>query len=555
MNTGTEFWQSLEIGLVALVILLQLFLSIKVYIKIGQLKRIFTNPLTINYKFVSKKVISLGESAISSNYLHPQEDQGTDGRDGDSVKLTIVESSGKNRTVEKITNRINRYLFNNFGAAVNFSIIKDIIDRELDVRDEEITSKLSVPLYLGLAATMAGIIFGLLSLPSLDGDGFSSGVGILINGVKWAMGASLFGLLCTTVLSSIFYQTAKDQLLEDKNEQLSYLQAKLLPELIKAEDTGVSGLKASLDQFARVATNISDNVAVAALQVNENLVLQQEIFERVEESGMLKLSKTNLELFQHLDRGMDSFHKFSTYLERMEAMTLHLVEFSKRTGDLDKITHDISNTLDNSNKLFQFLTNHFEKIEASGNQALKAVGLADSHFEQAVLDFREKSKSMIDSLQKEIGLQESNLEQVLHIFNHNLRSATTEHIKAFSVAYSEAVPRFGQLDHLALLPQIHGQFATTAKQRAASLQEHHEGVLNGLGEVNDNIQSLSTGDVDREIVNELGSINSHLKEILLRMSETAVSNGIQQSHVAANGSSIKEPPGPWWKKLRSFFLP
>ena len=155
----------------------------------------------------------------------------------------MTETSGTG-IIRRIKEDINLYLLNNYGAAVNFSIIKDIIDREVDVMDEEISNSLPTPLYLGLAATMVGIIFGLFAMPELDGQHFSEGIDALVNGVKLAMLGSLSGLACTTILSSFVYKNARRQISRDKNEQISYLQATLLPELVRAEDTGVSGLKA-----------------------------------------------------------------------------------------------------------------------------------------------------------------------------------------------------------------------------------------------------------------------------------------------------------------------
>ena len=70
-----------------------------------------------------------------------------------------------------------------------------------------------------------------------------------------------------------------------------------MPELIKAEDTGVSGLKASLDRFAREATKISDKVNSAALNTGTNIKAQQDILTRVEKLDMTRISKVNLEIF------------------------------------------------------------------------------------------------------------------------------------------------------------------------------------------------------------------------------------------------------------------
>ena len=137
----------------------------------------------------------------------------------------LLESSSKNTIHLRIKDGINNYLINNFGSAVNYSIIKDIIEREIDTKDHQISQLIPIPLYLGLAATIIGIIFGLIAMPGMGGETVNlSAVDILINGVKIAMFASLSGLFWTILLSSYVYSKASNKVLEDKNEQLTYLQ-------------------------------------------------------------------------------------------------------------------------------------------------------------------------------------------------------------------------------------------------------------------------------------------------------------------------------------------
>jgi len=278
-----EFFFHVEIAIIIIVITIQVVHSILLYINIQNLKTIFKNRLIILYGYIEKARIGSSDDILSEIQYDKDNSESLSEIVGDDIlKLSLVNSIGKNEIIYRIQETLNSYLVNNYGAAVNFSIIKDIIDREVDVKDEEISQSVPIPLYLGLAATMIGIIFGLLAMPEIknnvdsagkliiDGS-FTEGINSLIRGVKWAMVASLTGLLCTTIISSYFYKRAKKIVLRDKNDQLSYLQAKLLPELVRAEDTGVSGLKASLDRFAKEATKISDNVKIAANQTGLNL--------------------------------------------------------------------------------------------------------------------------------------------------------------------------------------------------------------------------------------------------------------------------------------------
>jgi hypothetical protein len=492
---GYGVWFTIEIVLIIGVIIYQFYISGRIYTNINQLKEIFRNRLNVISGFIERSNLNKNETSIK-DIVFTDSGKGTSSDDKrpdrKTVRISITDTSGTG-TIQTIKEYINLYLLNNYGAAVNFSIIKDIIDREVDVKDEEISNSLPTPLYLGLAATMIGIIFGLFAMPESNGQHFAEGIDALVNGVKLAMLGSLSGLACTTILSSFIYKNAKRQISREKNEQISYLQATLLPELIKSEDTGVSGLKASLDRFARVATDISDNVLVAVNKSNENILLQQEVIDKVSNLDVLKISETNLELFNRLESNMSAFNKFSEYVSLMSQISDNLKDFASRTKNIDNVINQIDLTLQENDRLSRFLTSHFEKIETSGFAALKAVDLSDAHFREAIEKLKvetdnclnqafravnesashfsgaiEKLKEEIDSrishLNQDASANESKLAEIYNEIGVKMASVTSEHIRQLQAAYSNAVPRFDQLNNLQILPKIQEQLSDGISQ-------------------------------------------------------------------------------------------
>jgi hypothetical protein len=436
-----------ELIIIIFVIGFQIFHSVKTYLNINKLAGIFIQPLLVRNGYVDRKFLETPDS-IEANLVHsPGEDEPIH-QNHQFARIALTETAGENEIILRMKKAINTYLLNNFGAAVNFSIIRDIVDRETDAKDEEISQSVPTPLYLGLAATMVGIIFGLLAMPDIDGSNFAEGVNRLIDGVRIAMTASLTGLLCTTVLSSFFYKKAKRQALLLKNSQLSYMQAKLLPELIKAEETGVSGLKASLDHFAREAAVITGNVHRSALQTGENLRVQDSIIARLERLNMTKVSRANLEMFSLLEKNMDAFQSFSGYLAGMEEIASNLKDFASRTSQIDKISGQIEATLSESKDLVRFLNTHFEKIEHAGTAALKAVDLSDSYFRESVDLLKERTRVSVETLFSISDKTESELKETLDQITARITEATNNHIEEFMAAYSQAVPRFRNLDYL-----------------------------------------------------------------------------------------------------------
>lgn len=531
---NTEFWHLFEIVVITIVIIIQIIHTILVNSNILKLKRVFLSKLFLRNAFIEKGEI--GKVDFDSEDIHYEDNIDLNEKSvnthvsDDVVKLSLVDTKGSNETINKVKVAINTYLINNFGAAVNFSIIKDIVDREINVKDEEITQSVTLPLYLGLASTMIGIIFGLFSMPVLNGSGFLNGVNALIGGVKIAMIGSLSGLVCTVFLSSFSYKKANRIVQKDKNEILTYLQAKLLPELIKAEDTGVSGLKASLDKFARVATTISDNVLIAANQTGENLVLQQEVMEKVENMKVLKISKWNLELFERLEKNMESFNNFAKYLSNMEIITNQLSEFADKTSDVDKIINGIDKTLKESRELTRFLSAHFEKIETAGDAALKSVGLVETHFEDAIESLKTRTDEMIERLYKSAGIQESQLEEIYKEIYKNIEQITSKYITSFSDAYSNSIPKFEQLVNLGLLPEIKEEFLSKVTDFQDESGLKIQTLIEIVNELDASLKSVQNKLNSQVIINKLESIDEKLKKKTSK----------NTNHTPPNGKMINE---------------
>ena len=121
-----------------------------------------------------------------------------------------------NQVFYSIKESINKYLANNSGSVIDFTLLKDAVDRHCDSVEHDINTLTPTPLYCGLAGTMAGVIIGLSSLittgsitdllSSGSGDFGSAagGVNDLLSGVAWAMLASIMGILLTTIASLLF---------------------------------------------------------------------------------------------------------------------------------------------------------------------------------------------------------------------------------------------------------------------------------------------------------------------------------------------------------------
>lgn len=367
---GSNFWFILEVIIIGLVILYQLYRSYKVYLDIDQLKHIFKNPLEL-----------VGDKEQSDDKYSKK-------------KPPRVKTKGDNESIKQIKDNVNSYLINNYGADVNFSIIKDIIDREVQVKDEEINNSITTPLYLGLAATMVGIIFGLFAMPKLEGDSFSEGINALINGVKFAMIGSLSGLALTTTLSSFFYKNAKKIVEIGKNNQFSYLQTNLLPVLIRGDATGVAGLKSSIDNLSRDLVNLVNVAEITSDSINK----QDVMLNKIQNIGVTNMARINLELFEKMENSLSRFDHFAQYLNQMGTISQQLEEFAVRTSDIDKVVNSLDKSLGDNRAILEFFTNYMSEVESRGDRTLGILDDADRHFSEATRVFTNNARDSFGGL-------------------------------------------------------------------------------------------------------------------------------------------------------------
>ena len=173
--------------IITVIIALQLFFFIRNIKRMNEFKRIFVNDN--DWKLIRNEN---GFVSGITGYEY-----------GNSVFTAIIAS-------------INKYLGNSAGSIIDFNLIKDAIDRHCDTVENDINTQTPIPLYLGLAGTMAGVIVGLFDLLSTGSistlmnsgtgnvDTAAAGINDLLWGVAWAMGASICGILLTTINSICF---------------------------------------------------------------------------------------------------------------------------------------------------------------------------------------------------------------------------------------------------------------------------------------------------------------------------------------------------------------
>lgn len=237
-----------------------------------------------------------------------------------------------NKVFESIKDSINKYLENNSGSVIDFSLLKDAVDRHCDSVENDINTLTPTPLYCGLAGTMAGVIVGLSSLLTTgsitallsSGSGnfgtAAEGVNDLLAGVAWAMFASIMGILLTTI-ASLLFKRYKLQGESGKNTFLAWLQAKLLPELPSDTSDALNRLVKNLNKFNSTFAENTSSLRGALREVNESYRIQGDIIKAVHDMDVMKMAKANVRVLEELKECTDKLEQFNEYLDDIHGYT------------------------------------------------------------------------------------------------------------------------------------------------------------------------------------------------------------------------------------------
>ena len=361
---------SLLIIFVVIIIVLQLLLFIKTGLLISKLKKV------LNGRFYSGTNIEDRSSWIKCEK-----------QDSDTITSNIETS-------------INTYLEKNKGAVSDFNLIKDIVERNCDTLEAEISSQTPLPLYLGLMGTVAGIILGLFTI-TVNG-GFSqigNVIEILMSDVAIAMVASFMGIGFTTL--TLWNSKQCKVIVEDnKNKFYTWIQTNLLPVISRSAVSAITLLQKNLTRFNETFTDTIDRLEVKLGNVGDLYSAQIDILDKIETIDVKKMAVANVKVLSALDGSMGSLDRFSKY---MESVTDYLTAVRDLNSKLDE---------------------HLERTEALATvsdfykKQMQEIGLRQDAIKSAVVSVDDVMKSALASLQanSEEGLkamQETFMSQML----------------------------------------------------------------------------------------------------------------------------------------------
>lgn len=471
-----------ELIIIAILALIEIYLAVETY---GQIK---------DYKITFSTLPILVEKTISPK----QEDEGnveedlfTD-EDSDSTAPlnsgeTVIQLESKvgHKTLDAIVNTINSYLINNRGAAIDYHIIKEIINRSIESIEESIEAKLPSPLYIGLAATMVGIIMGLFAI-DFDSASIDS-IKPLIDGVKVAMFASVLGLFLTTILTIRVYKIAKTQLAEEKNNFISLIQTDLLPSLMGPEQSGMAALANRLDDFGRNTGRAVNDLSKIVNDSSTQVRASQKVLSQIEHLDLNNIAGANEKVFRSLSKMMDSFNSFPGYYQELNqslGQTTQLVhglsKLISQSENFDTVIKELREGVEASRQAIVFFNTHIGEFGKYGDAVNAAVESSDEKMAKAISTLDNASQDMFKGFQAKMELYDTQMSKSFETTLDRFNETTLTHTATLTANLKDAQPNFKHLGALENIKTDIEELSKYLRQEATNMNRELLGAINKL---------------------------------------------------------------------------
>jgi len=329
-------------------------------------------------------------------------------------------------------------------------LLKDAVDRHCDAVENDVNTLTPVPLYCGLAGTMLGVILGLASLLTTgsvtdllnSGSGnfgaAATGVSDLLEGVAFAMVASIFGIAFTTT-GSILFKSYKLEGEAGKNTFLAWLQARLLPELPSDTSDALNNLVKNLYKFNNTFSENTSKLGDALKNVNESYRIQADIIQSVHDMDVMKMAKANINVLKELKECTDKLEIFNQYLNDIHGYTDAIHTFTTQF-------EQESNRLHVLEEIQQYFSRH--KAEIAKDAADSDVALRE-----ALHSLRESSESNAKELNSIFVEQAENFKRILKEEKESFEQVNQDLQAQFSTQLKEIPMLEQKLADVAEIPQ------------------------------------------------------------------------------------------------------
>lgn len=412
---------------------------------------------------------------------------------------TVSGINGEGNSVFKlIKDNINDYLGNSQGSVIDYNILKDAVDRNCETIEDEINAQMPVPLYCGLAGTMAGVIVGLFSLLSEDSisnlmtsgsksvesatlamNGAASGINDLLAGVALAMVASILGIVLTTV-NSVLFKQFKRQEEEGKNKFLSWVQSILLPELPNDISDSFSMFVDNLNRFNDTFRENTRGLGHTLEQINGAYSTQADIIKTIQQMNVTRMATANVKVLNALSDCTDKLEQFNVYLNSIQGYTNEIEAFRQQLSSEANMVYLLMEMKDTLASIKNFFRTELGEIDQRKQAIRNSVDNVDTYVNEALEKLKSSSVTSVDDLKKAIDDQSEGLKKFLDQEKQMLQDMSQEVRNEFDRQISQIPNLAKRLEDITKVP-------SQLESLSGSIAESNRKLVNGITQANQNM--------------------------------------------------------------------
>lgn len=447
----------MELHYVLVVCVIAAIISAQVYIYRNTMKKI-ANFKAIFPQNVKSYSISSDEVVASTTETESDEPLQT------TIRVSQISVGTTNPTMLEIRNALNMYLQKNKGAASDFYLMKDVVERYCDAEEDEINIQQPIPLYLGLMGTMIGIIVGIGFIAvsgGLSSASLMNNITSLMTCVAIAMIASLVGIGCTTKISWTS-KSATSVVEADKNRFYSWLQTELLPVLSGNAVNALYLLQQNLMSFNQTFQSNIVGLDSALSKVEQSSSEQIELISLINDIDIKRVAQANVTVLKELSECTSEIavfnkylHSVSGYLSAVNELNGNINEHLNRTAVIEHMGEFFEREISQVQYREQYINEVVAKID---DTLRKTFDNLKETTQSGIQELRTSSITEFDALLKYYAQQKEEFDNMLQ-----------QQREEFVTRNSETIELMKEIRNLADVKQSMSQLASAIRDQTSLL--------------------------------------------------------------------------------------
>lgn len=460
-----ELHYILVVMVIVAIIGFQIYIYLNTKKKIDAFKSIFPQS-TSSYSIIEIEVPTNEEYEDNKNAEYDdKEDEYDEDEYEDFVNVSQIKVTAKNPTLNEICNALNMYLQKNKGAASDFHLMKDVVERYCDAEEVEISVQQPIPLYLGLMGTMVGIIVGIGFIAvsgGLSSTSLMDNITSLMTCVAIAMAASLVGIFCTTLISWNS-KSATTKVEADKNRFYSWLQTELLPVLSGNAVNALYLLQQNLTTFNQTFQSNISGLDKALAKVVESSKEQTELISLIKDIDIKRVAQANITVLKELKECTGEIAVFNRYLHNVSEYLTAVNELNGNINEHLNRTHAIE-------QMGEFFEREINQVQAREQYINQVVANVDNVLRRTVESLEESTRERITALRNNSVSEFDALLQHYAQQKTEFERQLQEQREEFAARSEETITLMKEIKNLAEVKSVMSQVLEATKNQTAAIE-------------------------------------------------------------------------------------